>query len=1065
MKSTLLILIALIAINTMAQKDTIYFNKHWQKTTKDKARYYRLIPLEKVGDLYKITDFYLNGNPQMEGFWSDLKNELLEGETKWYFENGKLSEVTTYRDGLKHGLSKTYIENGDLKTEGTYEHKFPVNGTFITPCTDCDVSLYENEKKIATYRYYKNSTIIAQKSTEPDADDNYENFFYDRNGVEFAHVTMTLYQKPINGKMVYYNTDKNRKITIVENYANFKDGILQGEAVNYNNDGKIIAKGIYKDDKPFNGSFTNYIDSTIKNYKNGILNGEELFYSDKNKLVAKGINKNGKRWSGQFYDVYYDNFHTIVNYKDGEMLGKQVSYYTTDFEKIAETSHIKNSKKNGKVIAYNKEGKRLSKGIYKEGKQWTGSFYDFYYHQLSSLKEGVKHGKFIYYTTSGKLIEQQEYKDGKLEGTVLSSGHFKDNKCKCYYKKGEPFKGEVCNDNNITTYKKGVITKLVTYDYNDLAVIESITEYKDTKRYKEIYFVKEKKYELIYKDDRGYEGVRYNSYNNAFYTYKKGLLEGPFSMTLGYSSITVSGNYKNHKHHGIIKFKDSYANKSTTCTYKYGEPINGTILTEKGALSYKDGLKFGQVIEVEDVFLYKNGERELIYNTLEKDYKKGKIEGKVTYFIDDKVVNTNTYKNGKPFNGTFYKDQKFIENYKNGELQTLTCNAHPYTVIEDYTNKVISKVQVTKEDVEPYIGYYKSGKRYNGLFLNFDDKRFPTQYIISAYKEGLKNGLEKKYDINDDFKEDLISTKTYKKDKLIKEVWHNYYVNTSQKVEGSYENEKPHNGYFYAIDNNTFNIFHFKDGIKEGRQYVGYLKELAFVKTDSITYKKGKPFKGNEVTYKYNSKFVQKYENGKAVKTEILNNYGDNVKAIATYSDDGIVTKTTSGKVVNQLVYLDKTKEKARVILYKDLKKVGTLEYNKDKITKLDLAFREAGLDLKYYIDKQGKVTIKARNIKYSIIIHPIFETGKNFYFTDFLDVENLFMNSDTDVSAAFYLDKMKEPISHCIIKKGKPYNGIILQYNEDKKTYGYKKYKEGELVEKVRGLTRKKLIEILKDE
>ncbi len=473
------------------------------------------------------------------------------------------------------------------------------------------MELVENGKKIATYKYYKNTNLIALKSTEPDANEEYENFFYDRNGVEFAHVTMRFYQKPIDGTMVYYNTDRDRKITIVENYANFKEGILQGESVNYTNNGEILAKGIYKDGKPLNGSFTNYIDNTIKNYKNGILEGEETYYSDKWKFVARGINKNGEHWSGQFYDVYYDDFHTVVNYKEGRMFGEQVSYYTTNFEKIAETSHIKNGKKEGEVISFNKEGKQLAKGIYKEDKQWTGSFYDFYYHQIKSFKEGIKHGKFINYYTNGKILSQQEYKDGKLEGIILSSGYFEDNKCKCYYEKGEPYNGEVCNDSYITTYKKGVTTKLVKYDHGDLKTIKSIIEYKDKKRYKETIFVKDKKYELIFKDNKSYSGVQYNTYNNAFYTFKKGLLNGAFSMSLGYSGIVLSGNYKNNKHHGIIKFKDGYTDKITTCTYEYGKPINGTILTENGQQNYKDGLQFGHVIEVEDVYLYKNGEREL----------------------------------------------------------------------------------------------------------------------------------------------------------------------------------------------------------------------------------------------------------------------------------------------------------------------------------------------------------------------------------------------------------------------------------------------------------------------
>ena len=236
---------------------------------------------------------------------------------------------------------------------------------------------------------------------------------------------------------------------------------------------------------------------------------------------------------------------------------------------------------------------------------------------------------------------------------------------------------------------------------------------------------------------------------------------------------------------------------------------------------------------------------------------------------------------------------------------------------------------------------------------------------------------------------------------------------------------------------------------------------MTFVKTDSIIYKNGNPFQGKEVTIKHSTKLVQQYENGKAIHTEILDVYNNDVKAIVTYSDDGIITKTPSGKIISELIYLNEAKDKARVICYKDFKKVGTLTYDKNKITTIDLSFKEAGFDLKYYINKQGKVSIKAKNLTSSIIIQPSFEANKNFNFTDFLDVENLFTYT-IEASADFYLDKMAAPISHCTVKKGKPYNGTIIRYNKDKRTYRYKKYKNGERVKKEKGLTKKQLIEIL---
>jgi len=250
MKNTLLVLISMITINTMAQKDTIYFNQHWEKVSKEKAKYYRLVPLKKIGNLYQIKDYFINGNIQMEGFWSDVKNEILEGETKWYFNDGTLAEIAHHKKGKYIGIRKTYTKNGQLKTVGTYKNNKPFNGTFPAKCSTCNVEELKNGKKIASYKYYKETNTIAQKTTEKPEGEEYEMFFYDKKGKQIGHVTLEGYEEEINGKRVYFNIDSYRQFTTVSNYAHFKNKVLEGEAVDYDKKGKIIAKGIYKEGKP-----------------------------------------------------------------------------------------------------------------------------------------------------------------------------------------------------------------------------------------------------------------------------------------------------------------------------------------------------------------------------------------------------------------------------------------------------------------------------------------------------------------------------------------------------------------------------------------------------------------------------------------------------------------------------------------------------------------------------------------------------------------------------------------------------------------------------------------------
>ena len=56
----------------------------------------------------------------------------------------------------------------------------------------------------------------------------------------------------------------------------------------------------------------------------------------------------------------------------------------------------------------------------------------------------------------------------------------------------------------------------------------------------------------------------------------------------------------------------------------------------------------------------------------------------------------------------------------------------------------------------------------------------------------------------------------------------------------------------------------------------------------------------------------------------------------------------------------------------------------------------------------------------------------------------------------------MENPICSCDLIKGKPFNGIILRYDESEKMFRYKEYKDGERIKKVRDLSKKQLIEAL---
>ncbi len=55
------------------------------------------------------------------------KNGELDGPYEWYFENGQLETKGTYRNGERNGTFERYYENGQLNRKGRFE-----NGRFIS---------------------------------------------------------------------------------------------------------------------------------------------------------------------------------------------------------------------------------------------------------------------------------------------------------------------------------------------------------------------------------------------------------------------------------------------------------------------------------------------------------------------------------------------------------------------------------------------------------------------------------------------------------------------------------------------------------------------------------------------------------------------------------------------------------------------------------------------------------------------------------------------------------------------------------------------------------------------
>jgi hypothetical protein len=139
----LTIALCLFSFSLFAQNDTIWFDTNWKQTTKNNAAFFRAESAKK-GNGFWFEDYYISGVKQMEGLSFKKETEVFDGTVKWYYENGKPSQVVNYKNGILDGNRKIYYENGKLKSESNY-NKSKRDGVYI--------EYYDNGKLKETGKY------------------------------------------------------------------------------------------------------------------------------------------------------------------------------------------------------------------------------------------------------------------------------------------------------------------------------------------------------------------------------------------------------------------------------------------------------------------------------------------------------------------------------------------------------------------------------------------------------------------------------------------------------------------------------------------------------------------------------------------------------------------------------------------------------------------------------------------------------------------------------------------------------------------------------------------------
>ncbi len=148
----------IFSTSVFAQKDTIWFDANWAKTTKSQASYFRPAPAKKDNG-YLLVDYFLSGEKQMEAFSLMSNEEKFEGEVIWYYENGKIMQTVNYKNNVPNGLRKNYHQSGTLKSKYSYDDD-KISGDWIAYYENAKLSesgTYKDDERTGVWKEYHNN--------------------------------------------------------------------------------------------------------------------------------------------------------------------------------------------------------------------------------------------------------------------------------------------------------------------------------------------------------------------------------------------------------------------------------------------------------------------------------------------------------------------------------------------------------------------------------------------------------------------------------------------------------------------------------------------------------------------------------------------------------------------------------------------------------------------------------------------------------------------------------------------------------------------------------------------
>ncbi|AWK03393.1 hypothetical protein HYN56_03805 [Flavobacterium crocinum] len=458
----------------------------------------------------------------------------------YYYPSGKKLKTVQYKNGRKEGETIIYHENGSVLMKGKYEGGKPVNGDFeeVLNWDDYRLNKAHNEAQreepirmteamiirdetgktknrqiIKKKIFWANSKQLAQEiwydianeNTEPFKQINYDKLGkvlqtinekdfeqYGReisNGVVYDYYFQNKFAVALKSKTSYKNGQKNgEEIQYFPNgkvlkIVKYSEGEAQGDQIEYNSDGSIKAKRIYKNGQPFEGNFDERFASDLfinQNYSKGLKEGEAIVKDESGTIVAKGIYKDGKPFNGTFVIKNENEQNELINVSNYKKNGVQkiFNYYLDD---PVRTYTVVNDIKNGETVFYDNR-EVTGKLEYKNDLPYEGTLVES--KKSTIYKKGFVAEEIYYRNEYDKKDENNiqktiYFENGKRTKIANQSFLITSDRQDSYvgtYKNDKPYSGYFATDfnefNHVDYYENGI----VKYQYSN-NYLENLEKY------------------------------------------------------------------------------------------------------------------------------------------------------------------------------------------------------------------------------------------------------------------------------------------------------------------------------------------------------------------------------------------------------------------------------------------------------------------------------------------------------------------------------------------------------------------------------------------------------------